>query len=276
MVSSDAAAVNLSVDTLKAKCQRAEEMISFLQYLLQRLLMNGDEFRVDNDSNESGLSPKVVQMTRTLFRDLAELSNGGKNECNRAMVISEMTDRLEEFLQHFTPVVLRQTREFQSVLATLESKLNSSSTSTVVAVVAPINELIRHELEWLSDVKRGLTNLDFLLTHSSRKNSSPLSISLISPTDFALATEIREECQRAIMNITMLIFQINSTVCQMFPQVRSGLGDTNTEEIEHCVVQIVPELRNKLCEIARHVGKNCSSGQFLKEMANAILDCYTS
>ena len=36
------------------------------------------------------------------------------------------------------------------------------------------------------------------------------------------------------------------------------------------------ELREKLGEIARHVRQNCTIEQFLKEMANAILDCYNS
>ena len=58
VVSSDAAAFNLSVDTLKAECQRAEEMASSVQYLLQRLLVNGEDVRVDDGSNESGLSKK--------------------------------------------------------------------------------------------------------------------------------------------------------------------------------------------------------------------------
>ena len=62
-----------------------------------------------------------------------------------------------------------------------------------------------------------------------------------------------------MITITMLIFQLNSAV--------SGLGDTNTEDLEHCELQMVVKLRNKLCEIARHVGKNCTRGQFLKEMA---------
>ena len=72
----------------------------------------------------------------------------------------------------------------------------------------------------------------------------------------------------------MLIFQLNSTVCQKLPQLRPGLEETRTEDLVHCVVQMVVDLRNKLCEIARDVGKNCSSKQFLKEMANEILDCY--
>ena len=274
--SPEATAFDLSVvDTLKAQYLRAEEMLSSLQFLLNRLLTTDKEVSVDNGSN-AAVSLEVVQMTRTLFKELADLFNGGKVEHNSGMVISEMTDRLYKFLQHFTPVVLPQTSEFKSVLATMESKLNSSSTSTVVAIVAPINELIRQELEWLSDVQRALTNLEILLTHSSSNDCSPLTISLNFPTGFELTTGIHEECQRAIINITVLIFQLNSTVCQKLHQLRSGLGDINTEDLEHCVLQMVGELRNKLCEIARNEGKNCTNGLFLKEMAKAILDCYNS
>ena len=171
------------------------------------------------------------------------------------------------------PVVLRQTREFKNVLATLESKLSSLSNN---AVATHSKELIRQELESFSDIQRALTKLDVLLTHSSSKDFLPLTISLTSPTGFEIATRIHEECQRAIINITMLISQLNLTVCQKLPQLRSGLGDTSTEDLERCVLQMVLKLRGKLGKFSRHVGKNCTIKQFLNEMANAIFDCYNS
>ena len=274
VASPEASAFDLPVvNTLKAQCLRAEEMLSSLQYLLKRLLTTDKEVCVD-DGRNAAVSLEFVQMTQTLFKELADLFNGGKVENNRGIIIYEMIDKLEEYHKHFTPAVLLQTSEFKKVLAFLEGKLNSSSTSTVVEVVAPINELIRQELEWLCDVQRALTNLDVLIAHSSSKDSSPLIISLTSTTGFELATGIHEECQRAIINITMLIFQLNSTVCQKLPQLIPGLEETHTADLEHRVHQIVVELRNNLCEIALNEGKNCTSEQFLKEMANAILDCY--
>ena len=125
--STEPAAFDLSVDLLNEQCQRAEETLSSLQYLLQQIsktALTDENISVDSDSNESGFL-EVVKMTRTLFKELAELANGSKIERNRAMLIAEMTDKLEEYQQHFTPAVLRQTREFKSVLAALECKRSS-------------------------------------------------------------------------------------------------------------------------------------------------------
>ena len=267
-----AAAFDLSVK-LRAQSQRAEEMLSSLQYLLQRLLTNHEEVKMDSETSLSSL-PEVVQMTRTLFEELAGLANVSKIESNRAMLIAQMTDKLEKYQQRFTPAVVRQTRDFKSVLAkALECKLISSSNDIAET---PNKELIRQELESLCDLQRALTNLNVLLIHSLSNDSSPLAISQTSPTGFESATGILEECQRAIVIIASLIFQLNSTMCNECPKLRSLLGETNTADIEKVVYQVILELREKLGNIARSVIKDCTIERFLKDVANAIFDCYNS
>ena len=270
--STEAPAFDLSVNTSKAQCQRAEETLSFLQYQLRRLFTTSktdEEASVDNGSNESGVS-ELVNMIRTLFKELAELAYGSKAECNRSMVIAEMTDKLDEYRQKFTPAVLRQTGEFKSVLAALECK-RSYSLHHIVGT--PIKKLIKQELVSLSDIQRALLNLNVLLIRTSRKDSSPLTTSL---TGFESATGMHDQCQRAITTTAMLIFQLNSMVCHELPQLRFVLGETNTADLGKCVLQMVLELRDKFREIACHVSKICIIEQLLNEMANAILDCYNS
>ena len=269
----EAAAFDLSVNMLIAQCQRAEQTLSSLQYLLQRLLTNHEEVKVDSETPLSSL-PEVVKMTRTLFAELAGLANVSKVESNRAMLITQMTDKLEKYQQRFTPAVLRQTREFKSVLAkSLECQLISSSNDIAET---PNKKLIRQELESLCDLQRALTNLNVLLMHSLSNDSSPLTISQTSPTGFESATGILEECQRAITTITSLIFQLNSTMCNECPQLRSLLRETNTADIEKVVYQIILEFCEKLGKISRRVIKDCTIEQFLKDVANAIFDCYNS
>ena len=271
--STESATFDLSVDTSKAQCQRAEETLSFLQYQLRRLLTTSktdEEVSVDNDIAESGISD-VVTMTRMLFKELAELAYGSKAECNRSTVIADMTGRLDEYQQHFARAVIAHTREFKSVLAALECK---RSYSLHDIVETPTKELIQQELVSLSDIQRALLNLNVLLIRTSRKDSSPLTTSL---TGFESATGMHEHCQRAITTTAMLIFQLNSTVSHEFPQLRSVLGgETNITGLGKCVLQMVLELRDKFRKIACHVSKICTIEQLLNEMANAILDCYNS
>ena len=143
-------------------------------------------------------------MTRMLFEELAGLANVSKVESNREMLLAQMADKLEKYQQRFTPAVLRQTREFKSVLEkALECKLISSSNDIAET---PIKELIRQELESLCDLQRALTNLNVLLIHSLSNDSSPLTISQTSLTGFESATGILEKCQRAVTTIASLIF----------------------------------------------------------------------
>ena len=273
IASHNPATLDLSVDTLNAQCQRAEETLSSLRYLLRRLLTTSktdEEVSVDNGSNESGISD-VVNMTRTLFKELAELANGGKTERNRSMVIAEMTDKLDEYRQKFTSAVLRQTGEFKSILAAMECKRNSSSNDIVET---PTKELIRQTLESFRDLQRSLTNLNVLLIRSSNKDSSSFTTSLTFPTNFESPTGIHEECQLAITALSTLIFQLNSTVCSECPQLRSVLAKTNVADFDKCVLQRIMKLCQMLGEIARSESKICAIKQFLNEMANAILDCY--
>lgn len=118
--------------------------------------------------------------------------------------------------------------------------------------------------------------MNVLLIHSLSNDFSQRTISQTSPTGIKSATEILEECQRAITTITHLIFQLNSMVCNECPQLRSLLGETNTADIEKVVHQIISELCEKLGKISRCVSKDCTIEQFLNEMATTIFDCYNS
>lgn len=154
IVSPEAATFDLSVNMLRAECQRAEETLSSLQYLLKRLVANQEEVKVDSETPLSSL-PEVVKMTRTLFEELAGLANVRKVEGNNAVLITQMTDKLEKYQQSFTPAVLPQTREFKSVLEkALECELFSSSNDISET---PIKELIRQELELFCNLQRALT-----------------------------------------------------------------------------------------------------------------------
>ena len=268
---SEAAALDWSADTSKAQCQKAEETLSSLQYLLQRLLTtskNDEEFslRADNGCNKSCVA-EILKLSRTLFKELAELANGRKAEPNCEMAIAEMTEKLEEFQQHFTPAVLRQTREFKSVLATLECKRNSASNDTVVT---PFQE----ELEYLSELQRVLTFLNFLIIRSSSKCSSSLNDFLTSPKGSEFKTSILEECQRSLLTITSLVLQLKSMGWYECPPLRSVLGETITTGLKKCVLKRVLELRDKFGDIARRASKDCDIEKFLKEVAIEILDCY--
>ena len=200
----DASVFNLSVDTPNAQYQRAVKIISSLQYLFQRLLAAGEEVSLDNDSNESGCILEVAQMTatRTLFKQLAVLCGGSERDRNRAIVIKGMADILEDFLKHFTPAVLRQTKEFKSIIAALEIKPNARVETNII-------EKIRLEIELFCDLQQALNNLDVLLAHSSCDESSSLTISLKNPTGFECAKSMHEECQGAMITVTMLINQLN-------------------------------------------------------------------
>ena len=205
------ASFNLSEDTSDGQCQRAEELLSILQYLLQRLLTTSktDGDCVDNGIDESGYS-EVVHMTRTLFKKkLSELDNSNA-ERNRSVVIAEMTDKLEAFQQHFTRAVLPYTREFKNILAALGCKQSYLSDDFVRI---PIKELIQQELILFNDIQRALNNLNVLLIHTSTKGFFSITSSLTSSTGFETATEIHEECQRAISTIAMLISELNSMLC---------------------------------------------------------------
>ena len=80
-------------------------------------------------------------MTRTLCKGLVELAARGKADSdNKGVVIAQLVEALENYYEHFTPVMLVRTREFHDVLATLHQFLSSDST-------APTGEPISQELE---------------------------------------------------------------------------------------------------------------------------------
>ena len=97
-----AVALNASVATLIMQGLRAEATLSAVQYLLKTL--SGNEVCSENDNAEAGIS-EVVQITRALHEELAELATRSTAKCNKQKVITRLADSLEEYQHKFTSAV---------------------------------------------------------------------------------------------------------------------------------------------------------------------------
>ena len=97
------------------------------------------------------------------------------------------------------------------------------------------------------------------------------------PTDSLFKSNILEECQRSMLTISNLILQLKSMVWYEWSPHRPESGETQSVDLEECVLQMVLELRDNLGELARRVtGESKGSEHFMNEVDLAIADCYNS
>ena len=92
-----------SITILNVQCLRTESTLSALQYLLQVLI--GIEGGTENYKAAAGGVLDVMQMTRTLHEELAELATRSAVENIKKTVITKLVDALEEFQHKFTYAV---------------------------------------------------------------------------------------------------------------------------------------------------------------------------
>ena len=92
-----------TITILNVQCLRAEATLSTLQYLLQVLIEI--EGSTENYKAAAGGVLDVMQMTRTLHEELAELATRSAVENIKKTVITKLVDALEEFQHKFTYAV---------------------------------------------------------------------------------------------------------------------------------------------------------------------------
>ena len=87
---------------MNVQCLRAEATLAALLHLLKSL--SGTEISIENNNSEEGVSV-VLQMTRTLHEELAELATRHAVESSKQAVITKLADALEEFQYKLTPAM---------------------------------------------------------------------------------------------------------------------------------------------------------------------------